>query len=594
MRKKIKALALTLCSVLALSLAACGDGGNNPEVGGRGKVTLTVWSVVNENNNAAMKQVINTFNTQSERYRVNLIPKTSGYSAQLGGTLKGSNPPNVVQIDDRYYKGYIEEGYLTSLEEYFTDKKDEEGNVVRAASTLDLDDIWGTAVTRYRYNPKTHEAGEGQDLYGLPAGISPGVMYYNATALKSAGINVISVAEEDLAAYNEAHSTHYLAHGFYTYETAPASGLTAKNGRYYVFNNRIPMNWEELVTVSSMLTRKQNASSPTTYGFFNEWWFSFGWSVGGDCLEWDDGLNQYVFALGEDTSNYLVTGQAGVTVNGTQYKAGDILSYADKHYVEEHTGDGAIAGYLANEQLYALPSIRDAFTLFLRLSQTTNKLVTDNTYGLELSPTPDIIGNKSKQNLLTSREVAFVVENYTEAYSIGKEMKGQKLDWDIAPLYQYREYNEDGSLKEVNGTPIKGKNATHSNTVSYAIPANAKAKDGAFEFIEYMSSKEVQQILMSANLYVPNQKSLAYSDAYMNLTDNYIANNKYAILLSSEYSSVGDWSYLENGSWVNVWANVLNTDVRNGKMTLDQFFQHSCIAETNAVLKQMKAKKYNG
>ena len=59
-------------------------------------------------------------------------------------------------------------------------------------------------------------------------------------------------------------------------------------------------------------------------------------------------------------------------------------------------------------------------------------------------------------------------------------------------------------------------------------------------------------------------------------------------------SSVGDWSYLENGSWVNVWANVLNTDVRNGKMTLDEFFRHDCIEKTNAALKLMHAKKFNG
>lgn len=599
MKKICKLLALLSCATLLFTAAACGE--TETTTGGRGKVPLTVWAVVNENNNKAMKQVVDTFNARSERYKVTLIPKTSGYSAQLGGTLKGSNPPNVVQIDDRYYKGYINEGYLTDLEEYFTDKLDEQGNVVRKASTLDLSDIWETAVNRFRYRydkeTQTGYSGKDEPLYGLPCGIAPGVMYYNATALKTLGVNIISVPEEELESYNTDNSAHLLPHGYYVYDEAPAAGLTEKNGKYYVFNNRIPMNWEELVEIATLFTRRENANSPTTYGFFNEWWFSFGWSVGGDCLEWSDEKDQYVMALGEDTPNYLVTGESGVEVNGTSYRAGDLLSYADKHYVEDHPGDPTLQGYLESERLYALPSIRDAFTLFLQLPQTTSRKVTEDDggkYGLQVSPTPDIIGNKSKMNLLTAREVAFVVENYTEAYSIGKQMAGQKLEWDIAPLYQYREYNEDGTVKTVNGTQIKGKEATHSGTTSFAIPQNAKAKDGAFEFIEYMAGKEVQSILMAANLYVPNQKSLAYSDEYLSLTDNYFATNKYAILGAAACSSVGDWSYLENGEWVNIWANVLNTDVRNGDMTLDRFFADPCIERTNEMLKTMRAKKYNG
>ncbi len=599
MNKMFRALSLTVCALLGLAAVGCAEEGGNPS--GKGKVPLTVWAVVNENNNEAMKQVVATFNERSENYRVTLIPKSSGYSAQLGGTLKGSNPPNVVQIDDRYYKGYINEGYLTDLEEYFQDKKDASGNVVRPASELDLSDMWETAVNRYRYRYDSEAqvgySGPDQPLYGLPVGIAPGVMYYNVTALKNAKVNLISVSEDELAAYNKEHSATYLPHGYYVYDKAPAEGLTAKDGKYYVFNNRIPMNWEELVEIATLFTRSENAGSPTTYGFFNEWWFSFGWSVGGDCLEWDEAKDQYVMALGEDAKNYLVTGSDKITVNGTSYGAGEILSYADKHYVADHSSDPTIQGYLSEQRLYPLPSIREAFTLFLRLPQRSSRKVTEDNggeYGLQVSPTPDIIGNKSKLNLLTSREVAFVVENYTEAALIGKEMTGQRLEWDIAPLYQYREYNEDGTVKQVNGTDIKGKMATHSTSTSFAIPSNAKAKDGAFEFIEYMAGPEVQSILMKANLYVPNQKSLAYGQEYLSLTENYFANNKLAILEAAASSSVGDWSYLENGEWVNIWANVLNTDVRNGTMTLDQFFANECISKTNNMLKTMKAKKFNG
>ena len=594
MKKKLLAgLALASCAVMALAGVGCNGGGSGTR---RGKVQITVWAVSDKNNRTEMNALEKAFNESNDRYFAKIIAKPAGFSSSIDGTLRGNSAPNVVQIEDeRYFKGYVDQKLITNLDEYFVDKT-ENGEVVRAASTLDLSDIWETAVARYRYNPDTGYSGGNEPLYGLPNGIAPSVMYYNEDALKENGINVISIAEEDIA------GTKYLPHGYYVYDEAPATGLTAKGGKYHVFNNKIPMNWDELVSISKLFTRSyaEGAGSPTTFGFYNEWRFSFGWSVGGDCLEWDEEKDQYVFALGEETANYLVTGKDVITVNGTQYKEGEILSYPDKHFVEDALAAGsganydAVRGYVEGKQLYALPSIRDAFKLFLSLSQEKGKPVTEEEYGLQISPTPDIIGNKSKSNLLTSNEVAFVVEGYNSARELGRLMQTAKKNWNIAPLYQYREYNDDGTLKTVNGTEVKGKMSAHSGTVCWAIPQNAKAKDGAFQFIEFMAGPEAQKVMMKTNQSLPNQKSVAYSDEYLNMTDNYICSNKEAILMQTANSSVGDWSYLENGSWVNVWANVLNTDVRNGKMTLDEFFRHDCIEKTNAALKLMHAKKFNG
>lgn len=35
---------------------------------------------------------------------------------------------------------------------------------------------------------------------------------------------------------------------------------------------------------------------------------------------------------------------------------------------------------------------------------------------------------------------------------------------------------------------------------------------------------------------------------------------------------MGDWSYLEDKAWIDPWANILNSDVRNGSMQLGEFF----------------------
>lgn len=472
-----KWLSLILCLVTVLSLTACGTKDDTPGQG-RGKIQLTYWAVINENNHAVTQQLVDKFNETNERYTVKLVPKTTGYSASLGGILKGKTPPNIVQVDERYFKQYVNEGYLASMDSFIQ------------SSNYDLSDFWETTVERFRYNPETGYSGGDNPLYALPSNMDPAVLFYNATALKEGGVNIISVAENQVADYNAQNGTKYLAKAFQVYDTAPAEGLTAKNGKYYVYNNQIPMSWDELIEISKLFTKSYNPSAPTNYGFFNEWWFSFGWGVGGDCLEWDESKGQYVFALGEETDNYLVTGKDGITVNGNHYEEGELLSHTDKHYVAEvlsntgHADYATVKGYVDGQNLYALPSIRDAFELFLQLPQSKDKIVTDGVEGLAVSPTPTIIGNKSKTNLLTSNEVAFVSDAYSVAYNLGKAMEALGKDWDVAPMYQYREYDSDGRLKTVNGTPVVGKlsmiipSLWRASTTASSLMASSMSRNG--------------------------------------------------------------------------------------------------------------------
>jgi hypothetical protein len=103
-----------------------------------------------------------------------------------------------------------------------------------------------------------------------------------------------------------------------------------------------------------------------------------------------------------------------------------------------------------------------------------------------------------------------------------------------------------------------------------------------------------EKMLMQCNMTVPNQKSLAYSEEYLSSTDNFAPANRIIAAEMSEVASVGDWAYVEDGEWIGDWSNVLNTQVRNGKMTLEQFFQHEDVEGTNEILKKYKSKKYTG
>lgn len=574
MKKKMcKILAAMLIVVMLFSLVACGGSGKE-----KGKVKVSFWAEVNSANQDTLLQIVKDFNSSHPNIAVTLVPQSAGYASGLSNTLRGSNPPDVVTVDDKVFKSYVKEGYLEKLDDYIKSDKNE---------NFSLDDMWSSSVNRFSYNTETGYSGTGADYYAIPAGNNPTFLYYNVDLFEDENINIVSIPEDEVEG-------SLLAHGYYVYDAAPMDGMVAReDGKYHVFNNRIPMNWEELIELSKIFTKTYNAASGSTYGFLNEWWFSHGWSVGGDCLEWSEEEGQYIFELGDDTANYLVTGAEGVTINGTQYKEGETLSYEDKKYVAANQSDSAIAGYLSSQNLYELPSIMDAFTEFTRMSQTTDRVVTGDMYGYGISPSPTTLDNNSKSSYFTTGEVAIVCEAMSVSYSVGQTMDTLGKKWDVAPLYQYREYNADGTPKVVNGTKVFGNESGHSFIQGYSIPANAKNKEAAWEFISYIAGLDGEKQLMKTNLTVPNQISLANSEEYLKDTSNFAPTNKVVLADMAAIATVGDWSYVEDGEWINDWANVLNTKVRDGDMTLDEFFKDPAVVKTNELLKKYSSKKYN-
>jgi hypothetical protein len=179
-----------------------------------------------------------------------------------------------------------------------------------------------------------------------------------------------------------------------------------------------------------------------------------------------------------------------------------------------------------------------------------------------------------------------------------------EVEWGVAPLYQWRAYDENGDVLEKNGTPVVGKEAGHSLTNCLAVPRRVKSekrKQLAVEFIKYFEGKTARAEY--ATNCVPIYTTL--SDVFNNLEPITInagkkeiqasIPNKDVILRAMAYSTPGDWSYVENGNWIAGWSAVLNTNVRDGAMTLSQFFEDAKVLETNTTLKGYKAKeKYTG
>ena len=592
MKKNLKKIFAVSLVVL---MTATGCGGKN---GGSadGRTEITFYAGVSAKNGEAYEKMVETYNsTQGEidGVYVNYKPKQNTYDADLSTVFAGKLVPDVLTLSDQYFKGYTKKDNLYNMQELVDDEslvtKNEDGEV-----NLDLSKIPSNMVDRFRIDWENKSSGRAEDdLYAIPNGANPTYMYYNIDAFDNAGVNIVSIAEENLDTYNSENGTSYMPHGYaeYSVDAAPAEGLKTSTNLagqtvVKVFNNQIPMNWNELIVLAKYTTKAYTSDSKTEYGFLNEWWFSHGWSVGGDCMMWDDAKGQYVFSLGNDTPGYIAVND--IAVNGTDYKAGDILSNVDKTYLLNNPAS-------VTSDLYELPSQYDAFSEFCALSQAKGQAVDfEGKTGYGVSPSPAKLGSYSKVTFFTAQNVAMLVDSLDSMNDVAQSVV-DSFKWEVAPTIQYREYeggdlNADGSLKvigvdgytgelkNVNGTNIVGKQAGSDLNTGYVIPKNAENKEAAYKFIQWAAGVEGQAILASCNTQVPNYIETGLSDEFLNSKDR-LCKNYSVVVKAAKYEEIGDWSYLEDGQWVNHWANILNTDVRNGDMLLEEFFTNETVTE---------------
>ncbi len=595
MKKRILSFGLGL--VLAVgSLTGCA--GNAGSGSGVKKVNFMFGGDVYD---AEMYNLlIDTYNStagKEQGIEVKGIPKLSNLESILLQQLPTANGPDVVALEDTSFKKFTK--YLEDL----TDKVDSEI----------LDDFYPDIIRRYHYNIQTTTSNSDDPLYSLPLFNNTTVLYYNKTALEDAGVICISVDEENLKEFNEGKakdlngktkadydiSSVVPAKGFFRSETpfVPAkneidgsSWYEPDSGEELIFNDRIPMNWDEIEDLAMICTETFNPNSATKYGYYTQWWFNYGWSVGGDCMEDTSGNGDWTFALAGDIPNYIV--QEGKTYKGvytgTTYnagdtldikdivnaKAGDKISYSTENSTDfYYTVNGAkatvrdLGGEIAGGVLQELPSIKDAFSRFCYLAGTG---------GLNVSPYPSELTDGSATSYFTSGHLALMVERVSNLKAVEKRMKD---DWGIAPLPQYKTYTEPDN-PQCDTVATEGKVATHSHGISAAVNAKSNVKDEAYKFVEWIAT-EGQKVL-AENGYVSARKS----DEKLVLETLPYSNPK-IIVDSVKNSSPGDWWYMPDKNWIDTWSNPLNNELRYGKMSFDEFI-YAYIETTNERLAEYK------
>lgn len=495
----VKIAAFLLCCTAVLT--GCGKGDSKSD----GDTTIQFYSWGNETEVEVTRELVKEFNeTNKDGITVEFTPIPSGdYETKVTNALRGRNVPDVIVAGDGEIKSWIEKGGISKLDEF-----------VKDSEALDLDAMWSDAVNRYRYDTEARKGGTG-DLYGIVRDYSPSALFYNIDAMKAVGINCISLtAEESVAQYGTAEA------------------YFEKDGQVY-FNNKIALTWEGLLSLSQKLTSNtaapvRNDQSITKYGLYDIYWFCFGWSVGGNCLEWVG--DKYEFTLFDETKNYKVNEGNEVTVNETTYKAGEIISYVDK------------ASLTADQKALCteLPSQMEAMQYFVDLSVKHG-----------VSPKPEVSASNSTYGLFSSQQCAMLIDT---RYAVGifRETIGDSFDWDVAPLPAHKD----------------GIQAGHSGSLAYCIPEKSTKKEAAWKFIEFMAGEYGQTKYTEEGFIIPNTMELSESDVFLQ-PDQKPANSQ-VFVDAAYYHTTGDWGFLPSKAWINEWSVDLNDDVLMGDMSLKE------------------------
>ena len=607
MRKKF------LCVLLSLVLGAsllCACGGNT----GSGTGTVKFWVYGDESELEIYTLMTEEFNKtygKENDITVDISTKPPGNYESLIQTVSTSKSgPDVFLVIEDNFKKWINMGFLADMTSYLD-----------AVTDIDISDVYATTVDRLRYNIDKNTSNADDPLYGLPLDTKPSAIYYNETMFEKAGIIVISVDEENMDAWNKGEIAdnrgkkksdfpklsnvtvpkkgYYRSQNPYTTDTGfimPASD------EVLVFNNRIAMNWDEVEDLAMIFTPAEQYNPEagtkfgTDYGYFTEWWFNYGWSVGGDCLTDLSGEGDWNFSLLDASPNYYVT-QDGFKgeYSGKTYVKGETLSHLDKYDVPAgqlmeaddeggYTYNGnkigiraAVTAAAESGALIALPSTREAFTRYLKLGAETDADI-EGEGGLGISPNPLTFSTRTRMNYFYSGKMAMLVDYSSYMATVSEQAEKRGFKWDVAPLVVYKQY-VDPLDPDCDETVVVGKKAGQSNSKAMVSRVNAQNKEAAAKFMKWMASKNGQAI-RAEHGHFPNQSSLIASVKF----PGYAPANVKAFSEALNWQGAGDWWYMPDYEWINVWAVPLNSEVRNGKITYDAW-KADAVKATNERLK---------
>lgn len=123
-----------------------------------------------------------------------------------------------------------------------------------------------------------------------------------------------------------------------------------------------------------------------------------------------------------------------------------------------------------------------------------------------------------------------------------------KFDWDVAPF----------------PAPHKGETATtFSGSVGYGVFAKTAKPDASWRLIEYLAGPEGQTQMTRSGFQVPNQRSLAATDVYLQRAQK--PAHAEVFLEAAAHSRPGPWTDTPNVFWHDVYWNFVGKVFRGDK-----------------------------
>lgn len=620
-------LAACFMGVSAVSLAACGGDKTPADLGDRTEIKF--YCNYTATSKKSWKDMVQAYNDgQGKEDGVYVSMSVTGASVPSENTLMNPNKKkayNVVTVENGReafstiaikVNSNFPNGLFLNLSPYEQADADFQKNTINKSSM----DWW-----RITYNKDANEGvdaikhikGAGQNLLGVPVATNPQHNWYNEKLFKQQGINIVSVPENELEKYNTEHNSRLMPHGYAEYKNAPVSGMTSSqtlDGRtvYKVFNNCIGMNWEEQRQLLKYFSKEYNTSSPTNYGFVSEYWFNYGWSVGGDVIGYKGDGKGYEFTLMDKSANYIVT-KDDTVINGCTYKAGEIVRYEDR------ANDTTLDAKVAAQEVYAIPSMYDAVKEYVSM-QVNNDVVVDETadktyYGYQVgnpdTGSCDTWFNAGTLAMIRGKDIGTFFdrvdnpdfnlcpcETYREyeggsVYYEGNE-KNTFLNEKLMVIGEKYDLNKDGKIgddevytgeiKKVNGTKIIGNMTTATDgDVALCIPAcsDPDKYQASWDFISWAAT-EGQKYVAYNGQKLPIASATLFSEDFAYNTELNKGKNFYAAAMLASNTSCGDWAYFEGGKWVSDWSEDFNNNVRRGNTQLTSFYNAKKDAARNA------------
>jgi len=628
-----KMLCLSLATMMGVTaFASCGGGG-----GGGSSETVNFWVSGTDAQLEMYYALADKFNDTYgaehgiEANTVEVL--ASAYMGTVTNLIGTSTAPDVVLIGDAEYKKWIIGKYIADI-----------SDIESVHTDISLGEIEPLTINRLRYDVDTNTSNVDDPLYALPFDPQPTALYFNKGLMEQAGIIVISVDEEDMDKWNRGEiADNYgkkksdypsLANidvpkkGYfrsihpYFFDEFGDGWTPIDDGEIMVFNNRIAMNWDEVEDLAMLFSAETNPGSNgrskygTTYGYFTETWFNYGWSVGGDCLYDLTGEGKWNFGLLDPNANYIVKeGKTFTGRTGKVYQGGETIAFYDKMEASEgevlvpdtkgdyYRAEGvtkdsngyATAGTKAgiwsaiqaemekgdDSALLELPSTRTAFKRYLKLgcgTDTTNpNNIVEDSAGLNISPNPASVTDINPMyKQFYSGDILCFVGTSPLMQEISVYADEYNLVWDVAPIVQYKEYEKPDEPLE-DAVKVRGIEAGHSTNSSMAVNRMSSKLDKAKAFVKWMCGLDGQRERAKLGFF-PTQGSLI---GELTFSGSYAPTNARVFAEALKYQRPGDWWYMPDTLWVEAWCIDLNNNVRNGKKSFAAWYEPAVIATNN-------------